>query len=118
MLLHMWNLYGHIDAKKHVPKMPDLVVHHYCKRVSGGLTECRLYDSDKPDARVIGVEVIVGKETWKKFSKKERSLWRYHKTEIPKVEATLLDVNAEEGAKILNKCERIPPARPKARRRV
>jgi hypothetical protein len=98
-----WTL--HIDAKKHVPKIPDMIVHHYCKKVSGGLVECQLYDSDKPDARLIGVEVIVGKETWKKFSRKEKSLWHYHKTEIPKVEATLPDVSADEGAKILKGIE-------------
>jgi hypothetical protein len=98
-----WTL--HIDAKKHVPKIPDMIVHHYCKKVSGGLVECQLYDSDKPDARLIGVEVIVGKETWNKFSNKEKSLWHYHKTEIPKVEATLPDVSAEEGAKILQGIE-------------
>jgi hypothetical protein len=91
----------HVDAKKHIPKMPEMVVHHYCKNVSGGLVECQLYDSDKPDARLIGVEVIVDKETWKKFAKKERALWHYHKTEIPKVAATVPDVSAEEGAKIL-----------------
>jgi hypothetical protein len=98
-----WTL--HIDAKKHVPKMPDMIVHHYCKKVSGGLVECQLYDSDKADARLIGVEVIVDKETWKKFSKKEKSLWHYHKTEIPKVDASMPDVSAEEGAKILKGME-------------
>ena len=94
-----WTL--HVDAKKHIPKMPDIVVHHYCKPVSGGLTECQLYDSDKPDARLIGVEVIVNKETWNKFSKKEKGLWHYHKTEIPKVDAVLPDVSPEEAAKII-----------------
>ena len=98
-----WTL--HIDAKKHIPKIPDMIIHHYCKKVSGGLVECQLYDSDKPDARLIGVEVIVGKETWKNFSKKEKSLWHYHKTEIPKVVATLPDVSADEGAKILKGIE-------------
>jgi hypothetical protein len=98
-----WTL--HVDAKKHIPKMPDMVVHHYCKPVSGGLTECQLYDSDKPDARLIGVEVIVDKETWKKFTGKEQALWHYHKIEIPKVSAVLPDVSTEESAKILKGME-------------
>ena len=98
-----WTL--HVDAKKHIPKMPDMIAHHYCKPVSGGLTECQLYDSDKPDARLIGVEVIVDKETWKKFSKKEKALWHYHKIEIPKVEAVLPDVSPEESAKIIKGME-------------
>ena len=95
-----WSL--HVDAKKHIPKMPDMIAHHYCKPVSGGLTECQLYDSDKADAKLIGVEVVVDKETWKKFSKKEKALWHYHKVEIPKVEAVLPDVSTEVSAKIVN----------------
>ena len=92
-----WTL--HIDAKKHIPKMPDVIAHHYCKPVSGGVVECQLYDSDKPDARLIGVEVIVDKETWKKFPKKEQALWHYHKTELKNVDPTLPDLSPEEGAK-------------------
>lgn len=98
-----WTL--HIDAKRHIPKMPDTIAHHYCKPVSGGLIECQLYDSDKPDARLIGAEVIVDKETWNKFSKKEKGLWHYHKVEIPKVDAALPDVSPEEAAKILKSIE-------------
>jgi uncharacterized protein DUF1264 len=98
-----WTL--HIDAKRHIPKMPDMIAHHYCKPVSGGLIECQLYDSDKPDARLIGAEVIVNKETWNKFSKKEKGLWHYHKVEIPKVDAVLPDVSPEEAAKIVKSIE-------------
>jgi hypothetical protein len=98
-----WTL--HIDAKQHIPKMPDIVVHHYCKQVSGGLTECQLYDNDKPDARLIGVEMVVDAETYKKFSKKEKALWHYHKMEIPKVDAVLPDLSPEEAAKTLKGME-------------
>lgn len=94
-----WTL--HIDAKRHIPKMPDMVVHHYCKQVAGGLTECQLYDSDKPDARLIGVEMVVDAATYNKFSKKEKALWHYHKIEIPKVDAVLPDLSPEEAAKTL-----------------
>lgn len=98
-----WTL--HIDAKKHIPRMPDMIAHHYCKQVSGGMVECQLYDSDKPDARLIGVEVVVDKETWERFPKKEKALWHYHKTEIEKVNATLPDLSPEEGAKTLKGME-------------
>ncbi len=98
-----WTL--HIDAKRHIPNMPDMVVHHYCKQVSGGLTECQLYDSDKPDARLIGVEMVVDPATYNNFSKKEKALWHYHRTEIPKVDAVLPDVSPEEAAKTLKSME-------------
>ncbi|NJD57610.1 MAG: DUF1264 domain-containing protein [Nitrospirae bacterium] len=98
-----WTL--HIDAKKHIPKVPGTIAHHYCKQVSGGMTECQLYDSDRPDARLIGVEVVVDKETWKKFPKNERALWHYHKTELKKVDPALPDLSPEEGAKTMKSME-------------
>lgn len=98
-----WTL--HIDAKKHFPGLPDMIAHHYCKPVSGGLTECQIYDGDKPDARLVAVEVIVDKATWEKFSKKEKALWHHHKVEIPKVDAVLPDVSPEESAKTLKGLE-------------
>ena len=98
-----WTL--HIDAKRHMPKMPEMVVHHYCKKVAGGLIECQLYDSDKPDARLIGVEMVVDAATYNKFSKKEKALWHYHKIEIPKVDAVLPDLSPEEAAKTLKSME-------------
>lgn len=98
-----WTL--HIDAKRHIPKMPDMVVHHYCKQVAGGLTECQLYDSDKPDARLIGVEMVVDSATYNKFTRTEKALWHYHKIEIPKVDAMLPDLSPEEAAKTLKGLE-------------
>src|SRR6266511_2961278 len=52
-----WTL--HIDAKLHFPAKPDMIAHHYCNEVAGGVTECQLYDSDSPNARLVGTEVIV-----------------------------------------------------------
>jgi hypothetical protein len=98
-----WTL--HIDAKLHFPGKPQMIAHHYCKPVSGGLTECQLYDSDAADARLVGVEVIVTPDVYKKFSAAEKKLWHYHKIEIPKVSATLPDVSQEEGTRILKSIE-------------
>jgi len=98
-----WTL--HIDAKLHVPGKPDMVSHHYCKQVSGGFTQCQLYDSDKPDAKLIGVEVVVSPEKYKAFGKAEQAVWHYHKTEIPRVSATLPDLPAEEAAKVAKSLE-------------
>ncbi|HLB71757.1 MAG TPA: DUF1264 domain-containing protein [Candidatus Methanoperedens sp.] len=98
-----WTL--HIDAKRHISSNPDMIVHHYCKTVAGGLIECQLYDSDKPDARLIGVEAIVSAETYNTFNADEKALWHYHKTEIPKVEATLPDLSPEEAARVVKSLE-------------
>ena len=98
-----WTL--HIDAKRHFPSKPNLLAHHYCKEVSGGLTECQIYDSDSPDAKLVGVEVIVSPETYKTFSAAEKARWHYHKTEIPKVSATLPDLSPAEAAKVVREIE-------------
>jgi hypothetical protein len=95
----------HIDAKLHFPGKPDMIAHHYCKGVSGGLTECLLFESDEPDARLVGVEVIVGPAVYATFSADEKAMWHYHKEEIPKVSATLPDLSAEEAAKVVKSIE-------------
>jgi len=98
-----WTL--HIDAKMHLPSKPDLIAHHYCKTVAKGMTQCQLYDSDNPDAHLIGVEVIVGPETYNQFDAKEKRFWHYHKTEIPLVEAKLPDLSSEEAANVVKGIE-------------
>jgi hypothetical protein len=98
-----WTL--HIDAKRHFPRKPNLLAHHCCKDVSGGLTECQLYDSDSADAKLVGVEVIMSPETHKTFSPAEKARWHYHEPEMPKVTATLPDFSPEEAAKVVKKLE-------------
>ena len=97
-----WTL--HIDALLHYPGKPSMVAHHYCKPVSG-LIECQLYDSDAPNARLVGIETIVDAATYAKFPEAEKRMWHYHKTEIPKVSATLPDLSAEEAAKVVKSIE-------------
>lgn len=69
------------------------------------MTQCQLYDSDKPDARLVGVEVIVGPDVFAKFTDDEKKLWHYHKEEIGKVDASLPGLSAEEAAKVVKSIE-------------
>lgn len=95
----------HIDAEKHFPGDEKKVAHHFCKLVSGGLTECQLYESDNADAKLVGVEMVVPADTYNKFDAKEKTFWHYHKTEIPKVNAKLPDLSEEEAAKVAKSLE-------------
>jgi hypothetical protein len=95
----------HISAKMHFPGRPEMLAHHFCKAVSGGLTECQLYESDAPDARLVGVEVIADPATYARFSPAEQALWHYHRVEIPLVAATLLDMTPDEAARVLNQIQ-------------
>jgi hypothetical protein len=91
----------HIDAKMHFPGKPEMIAHHWCKAVAANLTECQLYDGDGPDARLVGVEMVVPGITYESFTPAEKALWHYHRTEIPKVSATLPGLSAEEANKIV-----------------
>ncbi len=95
----------HIDVKLHFPGKPDMIAHRWCKPVAGGLIECQLYDSDNADARLVGVEVVVPTATYNSFTAAEKGMWHYHKTEIPKVQATLPDLSPEEAAKVVKSIE-------------
>lgn len=95
----------HIDAEKHFPGDEKRIAHHYCKQVWGELTECQLFDSDSADARLVGVELVVPADTYNQFNVAERAYWHYHKEEIPKVNAKLPDLSADEAAKVAKSLE-------------
>lgn len=95
----------HIDARMHFPSNPDLIAHHYCKTVAGGLIECLLFESDAEDAKLVGVETIVSTGVYNTFSEPEKALWHYHKKELPIVEAKLPDLPPEEAAKVVMSLE-------------
>lgn len=69
--------------------------------MTGGVIECQLYDSDAPDARLVGVETIVPDKVWATFSASEQALWHYHKTELAKVHATLPAMSEADKAKVI-----------------
>lgn len=96
----------HIDGRLHFPGKPGMIAHHWCKTgIPGFVAECQLYDSDSSNARLVGVELVVTAATWKTFRASERALWHYHKTEIPKIGATLPDLSPEEAAKVAKSLE-------------
>ncbi|HET7813322.1 MAG TPA: DUF1264 domain-containing protein [Candidatus Baltobacteraceae bacterium] len=94
-----WTL--HIDAKRHFGSAhPNEIAHHYCKAVASML-ECQIYDSDAPNARLIAVETIVQPNVYKSFSPSEQALWHWHKTEVPKVDATMPGMPPAQAKKIV-----------------
>lgn len=93
----------HIDALKHFKNHPDEVAHHWCRAVAGGALECQIYGSDTADAPMLATEMIVPTATWQTFSDSEKKYWHYHKTEIPKVSATMPDVSPDEAKAMVAK---------------
>ncbi|GAA98192.1 uncharacterized protein L969DRAFT_93200 [Mixia osmundae IAM 14324] len=57
--------------------------HHYCCASGhGGLHQCLVYDSDGPDARLIGIEYIVSADVYKTLDDEEKKYWHSHKYEV------------------------------------
>jgi hypothetical protein len=95
----------HIDAKAHLPGNPEAIAHHFCKGVAGGMFECLLFESDAPDARLVGVEVVVDAATWQGFDAAEQGLWHYHKEEIPLLQPALPGLSEAEAAEVAQSLE-------------
>ncbi|RKK97663.1 hypothetical protein BFJ70_g1679 [Fusarium oxysporum] len=70
---------------------------HYCAHLSTSLTitpiqsltpadedvrQCLLYDSDEPNARLIGIEYMVTPKLYETLDKEERKLWHSHVYEV------------------------------------
>lgn len=91
----------HIDADQHFgPAHAKERAHHWCKNISKDLIECQLYESDAANARLVGVETVVPSDVYKTFSASEQSMWHYHRTEIPKVNAAMPDLSKAEADKV------------------
>ncbi len=57
--------------------------HHYCMPlVKDEVFQCIVTDSNKPGARILGVEYIVTDAIYQKFAKEEKELWHPHNYEV------------------------------------
>ena len=60
----------------------QLVAHHYCARVSPDVMQCVIYDADRRQARLVGVEYIVSAKLFRTLPEEERKLWHSHRFEV------------------------------------
>jgi hypothetical protein len=44
--------------------------------------QCIIYDSDKADARLIGIEYVIDESIFKTLPTEEKKLWHSHKFEV------------------------------------
>uniref|UniRef100_A0A0D9YEH4 Uncharacterized protein n=1 Tax=Oryza glumipatula TaxID=40148 RepID=A0A0D9YEH4_9ORYZ len=57
-------------------------VHHFVSRLNQDVLQCAVYDSDKPSARLIGVEYIVSDAIFESLPPEEQKLWHSHAYEV------------------------------------
>jgi hypothetical protein len=62
----------------------QLEAHHYCMplRDDSKLFQCIVTDSNKPGAKILGVEYIVTDDLYQRLSKDEKALWHPHDYEV------------------------------------
>ncbi|CAF1066138.1 unnamed protein product [Adineta steineri] len=60
----------------------QLIAHHYCSHINQDVRQCVIYDSDRPDARLIGIEYIISEDLFNQLSSEEKKLWHSHVYEV------------------------------------
>lgn len=60
----------------------QLVAHHYCSHLNQDVRQCVIYDSDRPDARLIGIEYIINEDLFEQLPAEEKKLWHSHVHEV------------------------------------
>lgn len=89
-----WTL--HMTTKKLFPGNPEMTVHKYCKSVVGNMTQCQLFDSGDGDARLVGVETMVGPEMYSTFTDDEKKLWMPTKDLMQTTMAAMPELDAQQ----------------------
>jgi hypothetical protein len=60
----------------------QIIAQHYCAHLSDEVLECVLYDSERKDAHLIGVEYIVSARIFESLPTDEKKLWHSHNYEV------------------------------------
>jgi hypothetical protein len=59
----------------------QIEAHHYCAHVNEEFFQCVIYDGNKSDSRLIGIEYIVSERIFKSLPDQEKALWHSHRHE-------------------------------------
>jgi hypothetical protein len=68
-------------AAKADPRM-QMEAHHYCNQVTEDVAQCILYDGNRADSRMMGIEYIVSEQVYHTLAADEKAYWHPHNFEI------------------------------------
>jgi hypothetical protein len=74
---HVCGLHYYANDKKR-----SVVAHHFCTHVNEDMHQCVIYDSDQPNARIIGIEYIITKKKFDTLPFDEKKYWHSHVYEV------------------------------------
>lgn len=80
----------------------QVVAHHFCSHVTEDLMQCVIYDSNRKDAKLIGIEYVLSARAFKALPPEEKKLWHSHLYEVKSGLLTAPDL-AEKAEKPLMK---------------
>ncbi|NOJ50444.1 OBAP family protein [Bradyrhizobium archetypum] len=67
----------------------QIEAHHYCTHINEEFFQCVIYDGNKSDSRLIGIEYIVSERIFKTLPDDEKALWHSHRHETTAGELTM-----------------------------
>lgn len=56
--------------------------HHFCHHINEDFAQCVIYDSNKPSAKLIGIEYVISKRLYENLPEEEKKLWHSHVNEV------------------------------------
>lgn len=59
----------------------QIEAHHFCSHVTEDFFQCVIYDGNRPDSRLIGIEYIVSEKLFDTLPEEEKRLWHSHRHE-------------------------------------
>ncbi|KAF8498352.1 DUF1264-domain-containing protein [Gautieria morchelliformis] len=65
-----------------VDQTRQVEAHHFCTHLTPDFHQCIIYDSDAPDAKLLGIEYIVSEKVFSTLPENERVYWHSHKYEV------------------------------------
>ena len=66
---------AHAVGMRHIYGSPDMEAHFYCKMNENIMATCQIYDSNSPNASLIGVEYIISQEDFNSLPNEEKPNW-------------------------------------------
>jgi hypothetical protein len=96
--LHLYLCAFHVGKEN---RKFQLEAHHYCMPLSDDLFQCIVLESNKPKARILGVEYIVTKKIYDTLSAKEKEYWHPHTYEVTSGLLVAPNLSAADDTKLM-----------------
>jgi len=98
---------GPLTAIRHIFDDPSLRVFHYCKPNDKIMMVCQLYDSNSPNATLIGIEYMINADTYNSLPDREKPNWHFHKEEFApdRADPIFPQLNQQQQQETLKKLE-------------